>query len=296
MAQVKTRWRVKPGLQTVKMSPGADSADGCGRTRARRSHWLCQAARILRKSCWTLLDRAVRSLVQPLPGRVEPAPGLAGLEPSRQLIQMAAFRQNAPPHNVDPSCAGTWAFPFRSGNGHFRSGFRPAALEVAALLPVCHKEVADGEINFVADGGDDGQPGMKNGAGHNFLIEGPEVFQAASAAREKDEVKRAGEFLPPGIEQADGRGDFRRRARALDSTWDENDFDGRIAALHDMQHIANGRAGGGGDQADALRKAGQGTLSFRREKTLGVQLFCLSFSKAALSAPISCNSTACTCN
>src|SRR5688572_6018600 len=43
-------------------------------------------------------------------------------------------------------------------------------------------EIADGEINLVPDGGDDGQRRIKNGAGHGFFVERPEILQAAAAA------------------------------------------------------------------------------------------------------------------
>ena len=48
-----------------------------------------------------------------------------------------------------------------------------------------------------------------------------------------------------------------------------------------MQHVADGRAGGRRDQADALRKAGQGTFSFRGKKPFRGELL-LEFFKGGL--------------
>ena len=49
-------------------------------------------------------------------------------------------------------------------------------------------EVGDGEVGFVADGGDDGEARGDDGAGHGFAVEGGQVFERAAAAGEDDEV------------------------------------------------------------------------------------------------------------
>jgi hypothetical protein len=50
-------------------------------------------------------------------------------------------------------------------------------------------EVGNGEVDFVADSADDGKFGGDDGAGGEFFVEGPEVFEAAAAAGEEDEVE-----------------------------------------------------------------------------------------------------------
>ena len=52
-------------------------------------------------------------------------------------------------------------------------------------------EIADGAIHFVADAGDDGDAGSGDGAGDDFFVEGPEVFQRPPAAGEEDDVEIA---------------------------------------------------------------------------------------------------------
>ena len=54
-----------------------------------------------------------------------------------------------------------------------------------------------------------------------------------------------------------------------------------IAPPHHLQDIANGRAGRGRDQADALRKTGQGPFSFGRKKPFRAELL-LEFFKGGL--------------
>ena len=55
----------------------------------------------------------------------------------------------------------------------------------------------------------------------------------------------------------------------------------RIPPLNHVQHVADGRARGRGDQADALRISGQRTFSFRREQAFRRE-FLLQFLKGGL--------------
>jgi len=43
-------------------------------------------------------------------------------------------------------------------------------------------EVGDGDVDLVADAGDDGNARVRDGAGEDFLVEFPEVFEGAAAA------------------------------------------------------------------------------------------------------------------
>ncbi len=52
-------------------------------------------------------------------------------------------------------------------------------------------EVGDGEVGFMADGGDDGQARGGDGAGNALGVEGGQVFKRASAAGEDDDVDEA---------------------------------------------------------------------------------------------------------
>ena len=49
-------------------------------------------------------------------------------------------------------------------------------------------EVGDGEVGFMADGGDDGKLRCGNGARYPLAVEGGQVFERAAAARKNDQV------------------------------------------------------------------------------------------------------------
>ncbi len=72
-------------------------------------------------------------------------------------------------------------------------------------------EVGDGEIGFVADGGDHGNFGRGDGAGEAFVVEGGEIFGGASAAGDDDDID-----IVVLVEVADASGDFDGRGIALD--------------------------------------------------------------------------------
>src|SRR5438045_4713989 len=49
-------------------------------------------------------------------------------------------------------------------------------------------EIGDGEVGLVADSGDYGNLRIENGAGDDFFVEGPQVFEGATAAGENQHV------------------------------------------------------------------------------------------------------------
>ena len=134
-----------------------------------------------------------------------------------------------------------------------------------------HK-VADGKVDFVSDGGDDGEGGMEDSAGDAFFVEGPEVFEAAAASREEDKVKtivRVG--AAPVVEQFDGTGDVFGGTSALHAAGGEDEFQAGMAALDDVEDVADGSAGGGSDEADAVRIAGDGAFAFGGEEAFSLE-------------------------
>jgi hypothetical protein len=50
-------------------------------------------------------------------------------------------------------------------------------------------EIADGEVDFVSNGTHNGDRAGCNGSGHGFLIEFPEVFQAAASTRHHNHIE-----------------------------------------------------------------------------------------------------------
>lgn len=74
------------------------------------------------------------------------------------------------------------------------------------------------------------------------------------------------------IEQTNGRGDFGAGAIALHAAGREDDLEAGIAPADDVEDIADGRAGGRGDEADAARVGWERALALGGEKALGVEL------------------------
>ncbi len=75
-------------------------------------------------------------------------------------------------------------------------------------------EIGDREIDLVSNRGDDRQFCRGNGARDDFLIELPQIFDAAAAARDDDQIDRC-EIFVRCRQLADRDGDFLRCAAAL---------------------------------------------------------------------------------
>ena len=74
------------------------------------------------------------------------------------------------------------------------------------------------------------------------------------------------------IEATERRNDICRRALALDLAGREDDLQARETALDHMKDVADGGAGGGGDETDAFRESGQRAFAVGVEQALGLQL------------------------
>src|ERR1043166_4872316 len=96
------------------------------------------------------------------------------------------------------------------GHGQFCCGRRRGGTDIG-------HEIGDGEIDFVADGADDGDGAGEDCTGDHFFVECPEVFDRSAAAADDEQVD-APECGLGQVYSADGVGDFRRRAVALDAS------------------------------------------------------------------------------
>lgn len=127
-------------------------------------------------------------------------------------------------------------------------------------------EVADGHIRLVADGADDGGLAGGDGAGHGLFVEAPEVFEGAAAPGQDERVEALG------IRQGQGADDLRGGLAALHGGGHQGQADlGRTAAEH-ADDVADHRAGGGGDDAYALRMGRQRALALGGEQALAGEL------------------------
>ena len=100
-------------------------------------------------------------------------------------------------------------------------------------------EVCDGEVGLVADGGDDGKLGVEDGLGEELGVERCEVFERAAAAGNDDDVDGA-----RAVEVCDAGGDFRGSPFALDECRVEQHMEAGVAAIDDVDEVADDGAGG----------------------------------------------------
>ena len=102
---------------------------------------------------------------------------------------------------------------------------------------------------------------------HRLFVKAPQVFQAAAAAADHQDVRRLGQ----GVRQADAPHQVLRRALALDFGGNDQHLDAAPAAPQHFQEIADGRAGGTGHECDPPREPRQGPLAARIEQAFGGQ-------------------------
>ena len=113
-------------------------------------------------------------------------------------------------------------------------------------------EIGDSEISFMADAGDNRNRAGRHGPSDAFLVEGPEVFQRAAAARQDEHV---GQLLA--VEIFDGVDDFGGRAFALHAHGVQDQMKIGEAPAQDANDVAYGSSGRRSDEADAARQHGQ---------------------------------------
>ena len=127
-------------------------------------------------------------------------------------------------------------------------------------------EIADGEIDFMADRGDDRDPGGVDRPRHPLLVEGPEILGGAPAASKDQHFA-----LFKMVRQPQGMNDLVPGFTTLDLDRVNDDLDGRKSTPEHGQDVADGGAGRGGNHADGSRQLGNGLLVRRVEQALGAQ-------------------------
>ena len=133
-------------------------------------------------------------------------------------------------------------------------------------------KISNGEINLVSDRAHHRDRRSGDGPGHDFLVEFPQVLDAAAAARHDQDIHGRKAVFFRRAEFPDGAGDFRRGAFALHADRIDEHFDPGMAAVQNIEEIPDGCAGRRGDQADAPGKARQRAFVFRIKESLGRQL------------------------
>src|SRR5512132_3288882 len=106
----------------------------------------------------------------------------------------------------------------------------------------CDK-VANGKIDFVTDSRDDWHGGMEYRARDDLFIELPQIFNAATAARDHDEIDRR-KYLVRRSELANGHCNFLRCAGSLHAHRVDQNLQPRRATTEHVQHVADSCAAG----------------------------------------------------
>ncbi len=98
-------------------------------------------------------------------------------------------------------------------------------------------------VGFVADGGNQRNEARRGGADDDLLVEAPEVFERAAAARDDEDVRAPQRpFQWKRAEAGDGGGDLCRRSFALNPHRPDQHM-AREAVLEPMQDVADDGAG-----------------------------------------------------
>ncbi len=125
-------------------------------------------------------------------------------------------------------------------------------------------EVGDGHVDFVTDARHRRHAAGGDRARHALVIEAPEIFERAAAARDDEHVA----FIAA-RRRFDGPHDFRDRRRALHGGGIEQHRRGGKSRAQHAQYVVDGRARGRGDHADAPRHGRQRPLALGGKQSFG---------------------------
>lgn len=129
-------------------------------------------------------------------------------------------------------------------------------------------KIGDRGIRFVTDAADDGQMTIGDGAGHDFRVECPQIFHAATAA---DEQQHIAFVTLPGLQ--DGCNNAVRGGFALYGRGVKDDGQMRSTSAQGNQDIMHGGGLRRTDDTDSSWKPGEEALSFLREQTGELEFF-----------------------
>ena len=118
----------------------------------------------------------------------------------------------------------------------------------------------------MAHGGDHRNGAAVQGPGHQFFVEGPQIFQGAAPPGQDDDLHFR---ITPQIIQ--GPGNLSRRRDALHLHRVDEHVDVGKPRPQEAQKIPHRRAGGGGDQGDLARQERQGLFQFGGKQPLRLE-------------------------
>ncbi len=105
---------------------------------------------------------------------------MGGSQTLGQLREMTALREQSAADGFIHLRSGL-RDPFSTGKNSFSQDFRRGAGGSRAKVS---DKIADREIGFVTNGGNNGNRGIEYRASHGFFVEGPQILEAPAATRE----------------------------------------------------------------------------------------------------------------
>src|SRR6185437_3042159 len=130
-------------------------------------------------------------------------------------------------------------------------------------------EIGDSEVGFVTNRRDHRQSAACNAAGHALAVERGQIFERPAAAGHHDEVDEA----TSRVKIRNGHFNFRGRRFSLYADRVEQHTKAGVAAIDDVQKVANDGAGWRCDDAYATRESRQRPLTFSVKETFGLEPF-----------------------
>ena len=157
-------------------------------------------------------------------------------------------------------------------NGHFRGAGGSGRSLIGG-------KIGKGGVCFMANGGNDGNRALGNGAHHFFLVEPPQILHRSPPAGNDDQV-RAGNGTVGGqhVEPLDSGGNLGGTGRALHAHRPDDDIGGKTIRQA-VQDVPDHGAGGGGHNADHPGQKGKFLLVGGFEQAFGGQLAAPLFQK-----------------
>ncbi|OQB90679.1 MAG: hypothetical protein BWX86_02187 [Verrucomicrobia bacterium ADurb.Bin122] len=125
-------------------------------------------------------------------------------------------------------------------------------------------EIAEREIDLVADGGDDRQAAGGDGAHERLFVEGPQILDAAASPADHEQVENPECLGLRELCDHVGGGAF-----ALDLGGQHDEPAAPVATLEDADEILHGGARRRGDESDGRGHRRERKLVLRGEQTLG---------------------------
>jgi hypothetical protein len=130
-------------------------------------------------------EQAAVQVIQQLEPIVETPARVNAREAVADVFEFVVFAFELPTRQVsDPN--GRFSYKFAARKNTFRDNLRRGAGGSSTHV---RDKVANGEIDFVANGGDDRQGGLKDRSCDDFFVERPQIFEGTAAARDENQIE-----------------------------------------------------------------------------------------------------------